>query len=240
MNKKVVIGIIVAVIVVVIAIFGYTMYKNAGTKDDKVLNNDNTGAGTAVVGTEDNLEPEKPRPAETDDEDDENDEVSAGTVGSKTLVVYFSAQSHTKAVAEKVAKNLDADVFEIVPADKYTAEDLSYNDNNSRASKEHEDESLQDIKLVEDKVKNWEEYDTILIGYPIWWGVSAWPTDSFVKANDFNGKTVIPFCTSHSSGLGQSGKLLEEKANGGTWLEGKRFSQDATDSEIKEWTDSLK
>lgn len=78
-----------------------------------------------------------------------------------------------------------------------------------------------------------------LIGYPIWWEIAAWPVDTFVKANDFSGKTVIPFCTSSSSGLGQSGELLREKANSGNWIEGHRFSSNPSDSDVKTWTDSL-
>lgn len=158
----------------------------------------------------------------------------------KTLVVYYSAQNHTKAVAEKIAQNLNADIFEIEPEEPYTSSDLDWTDRNSRVSKEHNDESLRDIKLIKDTVENWEEYDTILIGYPIWWGIAAWPVDTFVKANDFNGKTVIPFCTSTSSGFGQSGKLLEKEANSGNWTEGHRFNERPSDLDIKAWTDSLK
>ena len=89
--------------------------------------------------------------------------------------------------------------------------------------------------------KDLQEYDVVYIGYPIWWGIAAWPVDTFVKANDFNGKTVIPFCTSSSSsGLGQSGELLAEEANGGDWLEGHRFRSNPSDSYINNWTDSLK
>lgn len=173
-------------------------------------------------------------------EENQEDETYETKSGRKTLVVYFSAQSHTKSVAEKIAKNLDADIFEIVPEKIYTSEDLDWTDDNSRVSKEHDDESLRDVKLEKDTIDNWENYDTVLIGYPIWWGIAAWPVDSFVKANDFNGKTVIPFCTSSSSGLGQSGELLEEKANGGNWLEGQRFRSNASDSDIEKWVESLK
>lgn len=122
----------------------------------------------------------------------------------------------------------------------YTTEDLNWTNNNSRVSKEHNDESSRNVKLTTTKVDNWEDYDTVLIGYPIWWGIAAWPVDTFVKANDFNSKTVIPFCTSTSSGLGESGKLLEEEANGGNWLDGHRFTSNPSDSDIKTWTDSLK
>lgn len=129
--------------------------------------------------------------------------------------------------------------FEIVPKEVYTSDDLNWSDDNSRVTREHEDESLRNVELTTTEVANWEEYDTVLIGYPIWWGIAAWPVDTFVKSNDFNGKTVIPFCTSTSSGLGQSGDLLKEEANGGNWQDGHRFSSNPSDSDIKNWTDSL-
>lgn len=158
---------------------------------------------------------------------------------NKVLVVYFSAQGHTESVAKKIADNLNADIFEIVPKDEYTSSDLDWTDNNSRVSREHDDESLRNVELSNAKVDNFDKYDTVLIGYPIWWGIAAWPVNSFVKANDFNGKTVIPFCTSSSSLIGDSGKLLEDDANGGTWKEGQRFSSSASLSDIKTFTDSL-
>ena len=157
----------------------------------------------------------------------------------KAIVVYFSAQNHTRNVATKIAANVGADIFEIEPVQAYTEGDLSWTDSESRVSREHNDESLQTIELKNTTVPNWDEYDTVYIGYPIWWGDSAWPVDSFVKKVDFGDKTVIPFCTSHSSGLGTSDTDLKAKATGGNWQPGHRFSQDATDAEIKTWTDSL-
>lgn len=177
----------------------------------------------------------------TNNEKQDNDEnINITTGNGKVLVVYFSATNNTKSVAEKIAENLNGDTFEIIPKDEYTSEDLNYGNSNSRVSKEHDDESLRNIELKTTKVDNWDSYNTILIGYPIWWQVAAWPVDTFVKANNFLGKTVIPFCTSASSGLGQSGKLLEDEANGGTWLEGHRFSSRPSDSDIKEFTDNIK
>lgn len=158
---------------------------------------------------------------------------------NKTLVIYFSAQNHTRNVANKIAENLNADIFEIEPVESYSEDDLSWTDANSRVSREHSDESLQDVALKNINVPNWDAYDTVLIGYPIWWGVSAWPVDSFVKQVDFADKTVIPFCTSHSSGLSSSDTNLHSKNTTGNWQPGYRFYQDATDAEIKEWTDSL-
>ena len=157
----------------------------------------------------------------------------------KAIVVYFSAQNHTRNVATKIAANVGADIFEIEPVQAYTEDDLSWTDSESRVSREHNDESLQTIDLKSTTVPNWDEYKTVYIGYPIWWGGSAWPVDSFVKKVDFGDKTVIPFCTSHSSGLGTSDTDLKAKATGGNWQPGHRFSQDATDAEIKTWTDSL-
>ena len=143
-------------------------------------------------------------------------------------------------MADEIAKNLNADLFEIEPVDTYTSDDLNWSNENSRVSKEHDDEALRNVELKSTNVPNWENYDTVLIGYPIWWGIAAWPVNNFVKGNDFTGKTVIPFCTSASSGLGQSGELLEKMANGGKFQKGMRFSSGASETEIKKWTDSLK
>lgn len=169
-------------------------------------------------------------------QEDENTNVSNGNI----LVVYFSAQGHTESVAEQIAANLNADLFEIVPVSEYTSDDLDWTDDNSRVSREHEDESLRNIELETTSVSNWDTYDTVLIGYPIWWGIAAWPVNTFVEANDFTGKTVIPFCTSSSSGLGESGELLAELANSGNWQAGHRFSSNPSDSDIKTWTDNLR
>lgn len=158
----------------------------------------------------------------------------------KILVVYYSATGSTKKVADEIAKNLNADIFEIEPVDTYTSDDLNWSNENSQVSKEHDDEALRNVELKSTNVPNWENYDTVLIGYPIWWGIAAWPVNNFVKNNDFTGKTVIPFCTSASSGLGQSGELLEKMANGGKFQKGMRFSSKASETEIKKWTDSLK
>ena len=161
------------------------------------------------------------------------------TTSSKTLVVYFSASGSTKAVAETIADELDADIFELVPTQPYSSDDLNWTVSGSRVNREHDDESLRDIALTQTTPANWDNYDTILIGYPIWWGIAAWPVNNFVKNNDFTGKTVIPFCTSSSSGLGQSGDLLENMANGGTWQSGQRFSSGASSSTVRDWAAGL-
>lgn len=164
--------------------------------------------------------------------------VSSGAASGKTLVVYFSVTGHTKAVVAAVASAAGAELFEIEPKEPYSAADLNYNDAKSRVSVEHADPERQNVALATDSVPNWAEYDTVYIGSPIWWGVAAWPVRGFVAANDFSGKTVIPFCTSASSALGDSAQL-REAASGGNWKEGKRFSSGAGAAEVTEWVQSL-
>ena len=155
------------------------------------------------------------------------------------LVVYFSATGNTERVAGYIASAADADVFELAPTDPYTSEDLRWTDENSRVSVEYNNLDQREVELVSTTVPNWDSYDTVFIGYPIWWGIAAWPVNGFIEANDFTGKIVIPFCTSSSSGLGESGQLLEEMAGTGNWLEGQRFSSSVTQADVQEWVDGL-
>ena len=165
---------------------------------------------------------------------------NTSSTGKKTLVVYYSATGSTKAVAQTIAQTADADIFEITPVNLYTSDDLNWNNKNSRVSKEHNDESLRNVELTKVIPDNWESYDTVFIGYPIWWWIAAWPVNNFVKGNNFTGKTVIPFCTSSSSGIGDSGNLLQKMAGTGNWQEGQRFSSGASSSEVSNWVKSLK
>lgn len=155
------------------------------------------------------------------------------------LVVYFSATNNTERVAQYIANATGGDLFELVPVNPYSSADLSWTTAGSRVNREHDDESLRDIELVSDTVVDWEDYDTVFIGYPIWWGIAAWPVNNFVKNNDFTGKTVIPFCTSSSSGIGQSGTLLAEMAGTGNWQAGQRFSSGASESTVTTWVNGL-
>ena len=163
----------------------------------------------------------------------------AAAADSNVLVVYYSASGNTETAANYIAQATGGDIFEITPAEPYTSDDLNWTDDNSRVSREHEDESLRDVELTTTEVENWDSYDTVFIGYPIWWGIAAWPVDGFVEANDFTGKTVIPFCTSSSSGIGESGELLAELAGTGDWQEGQRFRSSASQEDVNEWVDSL-
>ena len=159
--------------------------------------------------------------------------------GGKTLIVYFSATGNTKAAAEAIAAATGGDLLELEPAEPYTSADLDYNNADSRVSREHNDETQRDVALKTTTVANWADYDTVYIGYPIWWGIAAWPVDTFVKANDFTGKTVIPFCTSGSSDIGESDAQLAALAGTGDWQTGKRFPSAVTQQEIADWVKSL-
>ena len=145
-------------------------------------------------------------PAQTEGGSD----TGAGNGGA--LVVYYSATGNTEEAANYIAAATGGDIFELEPVEPYMDDDLDWTDDNSRVSVEHENPDQRDVELVSTTVPDWDSYDTVFIGYPIWWGIAAWPVDGFIEANDFTGKTVIPFCTSSSSGLGESGQLLEETA----------------------------
>ena len=177
--------------------------------------------------------------AETEESSGEETAAENTAGAGKTLVVYFSATGNTENVANYIADVTGGDLFELEPVEPYTDEELNYNDENSRVSQEYADESLRDVELVSTTVDGFEDYDTVFIGYPIWWGIAAWPVDSFVENNDFTGKTVIPFCTSASSGIGESGQLLAEMAGTGDWLEGQRFRSGVSEEDVASWVEGL-
>lgn len=140
----------------------------------------------------------------------------------KILVAYFSATGTTKGVAEHIANGLNADIYEIVPEDPYTDADLNYNDNNSRTTIEMNDPNARPV--ISGSVENMEQYDTVFIGYPIWWGEAPRIVSTFVESYDFSGKTIVPFCTSGGSDMGSSAASLEQLTNGATWLDGRRLN----------------
>lgn len=157
----------------------------------------------------------------------------------KVLVAFYSASGRTEAVANEIAESLNADIFVMEPVEAYSDEDLDWTKDDSRVTKEHDNPETRDVELTTVTVPEWDSYDTVLIGYPIWWGIAAWPVNHFVEDNDFTGKTVIPFCTSSSSGLGESGTLLAEMAGTGEWLEGERFQSSVSAEDVQAWVESL-
>lgn len=156
---------------------------------------------------------------------------------SKILVTYFSATGTTKGVAEHIANGLNADIYEIVPEEPYTDEDLDYNDNNSRTTIEMNDPDAR--PTISGSVENMEQYDIVFIGYPIWWGEAPRIVSTFVESYDFSGKTIVPFCTSGGSGMGSSASNLEQLTNGAQWLSGERLSGSDSQDEVMEWVNGL-
>ena len=157
------------------------------------------------------------------------------SASGKTLVVYYSATGNTQAVANMIAEATGADVFELEPAQPYTDGDLNWTDENSRVVYEHDHPDDRNVELVSAAVDNWDSYDTVFIGYPIWWGIAAWPVDGFVTGNDFTGKTVIPFATSGSSGMGQTNLRLQPSCPASALREGKVFKVNASREELAAW-----
>lgn len=197
--------------------------------------------GLAACGTSDSSSssaPESPNPI-TSASPESTESGNGSSEAGKTLVIYYSATGNTEEAANFIATATNGDVFELEPAEPYTDDDLNWRDESSRVVYEHNNSDAREVELVADTVENWDSYDTVFIGYPIWWGIAAWPVDGFVKANDFTGKTVIPFCTSSSSGLGESGKLLEEMAGTGNWLEGRRFSSGVSEEDVQTWIEGM-
>ena len=156
---------------------------------------------------------------------------------SNTLVVYFSATNNTKGVAENIAEALNADTYQIIAAQEYTSDDLDWTDDDSRVNAEHNDPDFR--PEIAGELPELTNYDTIFVGYPIWWGEAPNIVKGFVENVDFDGKTVIPFCTSSSSGIGSSGRNLAALTNGANWLDGQRFSSRASESDVQNWISSL-
>ena len=176
---------------------------------------------------------DKPLPENNSvDQPSENDKEEG-----KTLVVVFSATGNTLEVAKKIVSITGADLYEIIAKEEYSDADLNWHDNNSRTTIEQNDRSARpEIGSAEVSL---DGYTIIYIGYPIWWGEEPRIMDTFVESYDFNNITIIPICTSSSSGSGRRGKNLAELAGSGNWLDGKRFSEHASQEEVKSWIEGL-
>lgn len=217
-KAKLIIGIIVA-LVILVGLF--LVFKTYNGKEENTANNTNSS--------------EIKKENVTKKEKDEEKEILSS---SKTAVVYFSATGTTKKVAEMVAKDLDAEIFEIVPKEKYTSEDLNYNNKETRATKEQNDDNARpEIEEISDL----KEYDTILLGYPIWWGDVPKVILSFIDTEALDGKKVIPFCTSGSSSIDESIKTLKKYSSKYDLMEkeAKRFGGSATSQEVASWVQTL-
>lgn len=156
----------------------------------------------------------------------------------KVIVVYFSFTGNTKGVAEKIAQSLACDVTGIEPKTPYTDSDLNYNDGNSRANNEQNDDSAR--PAIGNAIENLDDYSTIFVGFPIWWGKMPKIMYTFFESYDLSGKTIIPFCTSGGSGISTSVDEIKSLAKDSTVENGKRFSESASQKEVDNWIKSLK
>ncbi|MCR4702989.1 MAG: NAD(P)H-dependent oxidoreductase [Saccharofermentans sp.] len=152
---------------------------------------------------------------------------------AKALVAFFSASGVTKELAVKLANATGADLFEIVPSDPYTKSDLNWMNPKSRSSVEMKD--LSSRPEIASKVEDISQYDVVFIGFPVWWYREPSVIDTFAESYDFTGKTIVPFATSGSSGIGRSGENIGALAKGSKAVEGKRFKAKASEEELKAW-----
>ena len=181
----------------------------------------------------------QPQSSESDPVSSQPEASSAGpeeSAGNNILVVYFSASGNTKAVAETIAEITGGELYELVPVEPYTSDDLNWTVPTSRVNTEHEN---PDHRTAISGTKDLSSYDTIFIGYPLWWQQAPSIVWNFVETSDLSGKTMIPFCTSTSSPFGSSGETLAAMAPNANWQEGQRFGERLNESEVTTWVDSL-
>lgn len=169
-------------------------------------------------------------------EKNENEKKDKG----KVLVVYYSQTGTTEGVAKIIARETNADLVKLEVKNEYTSDDLNWTDKNSRVNREHDNTNSRNVELKNTVIPDFSSYDTVFIGYPIWWREASWVLDDFVKKNDFTEKTVIPFGTSMSTGDGTSGNRLKKLRKTGNWVAGQRFSSSYNESEVVDWVKSLK
>ena len=156
---------------------------------------------------------------------------------SSTLVAYFSATGNTEGIAQHLQAVLGADLYEIIPAEPYSDDDLNYNASDCRANQEQNDPDAR--PAIDGSVDNMEGYEVIFLGYPIWWGDAPKIISTFLESYDFDGKTIVPFCTSGSSGIGNSAEPLADLAESAVWREGTRFAPGASQEEVAVWVAGL-
>ena len=199
------------------------------SKQETQTQKSDSGSGSVQSGEEKTL------PAQTGEQQQDNGPEKSSD--KDTIVVYFSATGTTKGVAERIASAANADIFELIPSEPYSDADLDWNDRSSRTTIEMNDPDARPA-IANDTV-DLEGYKTVYIGYPIWWGEAPRMMSTFVEAHSFEGKTVIPFCTSGSSPIGRSGENLASQAGSGNWLAGGRLNADISESEIQEWINGM-
>lgn len=225
MNKKIIV-LIVFLLIAALGIGGYIIINHSSkseTQSPKSDNSQNTSKNDNNIDVVNN------------ETENQNEVKKDETSNKKVAVVYFSATGTTKKIAEFVKDATKADIFEIIPKQKYTSEDLNYGDNDTRATKEQNDKNSRPEIANNIDISS---YDIIFIGYPIWWGNTPRIIQTFMENHELNGKTMIPFCTSGSSEISSSENTLRTY-DGINWISGKRFSSITSQSEVINWVNSL-
>ncbi len=190
-------------------------------------NESKTEPSNASVGEPTDSKPDDPHPDDSRPDDTES--------GKKVLVAYFSATGTTKKLAEYAADAMDAELYEIVPRQPYTSADLDYGDKNSRSTKEMNDPDSR--PEINGSVENMADYDTVFIGYPIWWGEAPRIVSTFMESYDFSGKTVVTFST--SGGSGHNDRSIKSLVTGANWISGKRLTSNSSRDAVAEWINGL-
>ena len=183
--------------------------------------------------TEESENTENPTPQPEPDPETPDPQPTAG----RALVVYFSCTNTTKGIADRIAEVTEADAWRIEPEEPYTSEDLDYSNSSCRANREQNDPSAR--PAIKGRCEDIADYDVIFLGYPIWWGKAPKVIFTFLEGHDLTGKTIVPFCTSHSSGIGSSDTDLHQLAAGAEWKQGRRFNGSETEETIKNWIESM-
>lgn len=218
-------------VIIILSLAGCGSVKERAAPFSTIASESQNAESSAAEMTEETVEVTADK---TEDEPAEKTETS----GTKILVAYFSATGTTKTIAEYIAETVGADLFEVVPADAYSSEDLNYSEDTCRANQEQKDSTMR--PQIAGQIENMEGYDVIFIGHPIWWGEEPRIIDTFVESHDLSGKTVIDFCTSGGSGIGTSESNLKKLCPSDVnWLEGRRFSSDSELEDVRQWTESL-
>lgn len=192
-----------------------------------------TMTASACTPTEESENTENPTPQPEPDPETPDPQPTAG----RALVVYFSCTNTTKGIADRIAEVTEADAWRIEPEEPYTSEDLDYSNSSCRANREQNDPSAR--PAIKGRCEDIADYDVIFLGYPIWWGKAPKVIFTFLEGHDLTGKTIVPFCTSHSSGIGSSDTDLHQLAAGAEWKQGRRFNGSETEETIKNWIESM-
>lgn len=181
--------------------------------------------------------PDRTAPAEETQTTPATDPGDTPSADGRTLVVYFSATGNTREVAETLAELQGADLFEIVPAEPYTDEDLNYSDGNCRANREQNDDSAR--PAMASTLENLDQYDVVYLGFPIWWGTLPKILCTFLETYDLSGKTVAPFCTSGGSGIGSAEEAIAQLAPGANLTQGLRTDPDSGAADLTQWLQDI-